>query len=144
MKKEETTQIVVTPEAMKAIESRVNGSNKFSRDEIELYREQITLARKAKRERLGAMAASDVSNVISKHMEAGFVVKDTKQASLKTGDKIVVEFFRAKKARPKPKSISEMSVEEILDALGDKGGAVASALLAKIHAGKAVEVEVEG
>lgn len=135
----ENTQVAITPEVKKVIRDRVNTTNRFEKSEIELYRAEITAARKEKRERLAGMKASDVSNVVSKHMEQGFIVKDTKSRSLKTGDKMTIELFRSKKSAPKAKAISEMSVEEITAALGDKAGDVFKALLAKAQGANAVE-----
>lgn len=135
--KTENTQVAVTPETLNVITQRVNSTNKFTKDEVERYRPQITAARKEKRERLGAMKASDVSSIVSKHMEQGFAVRDSKATSLKTGDKVVIELFRKNGAAPKPKAISEMSIEEITAALGDKAGEVLKALAMKAQAANA-------
>lgn len=125
----ENTQIIVLTNDQ--ITDRVNRSNKFNKEEITIHRTEITAARKERRESLKAMKASDVNNLIGKHMEQGFYVQKSEPRSMKTGDKITVEFFRPNAQAAKSKALSEMSVEEIVAGLGANAAKVMQALIAK-------------
>lgn len=91
-----TTSITLSREE---IESRVNGTNKFSKAEITAYKGQIAKARKARRERLGGMTIAMVTAKVSAAMEAGFVIEDDKERPLKSKDVWQLKFSRSKGAQ---------------------------------------------
>lgn len=129
---EETSIIVLSTEDIK---SRVNETNKFTKEEVTLYREDITKARRAKRAKLKAMNANEQDARNALYREEGFTeVVDQKKVIHKNGDEFLVT--KVKRIEQKAKPLSEMSVEEIMTGLGDKAGDLFKAMVTAAHAKK--------
>jgi hypothetical protein len=87
--------LVVLSEAEIAL--RVNSTNKFTKDEMAAHKAVISKCRKEKRVTLGAMSTHEQDARISSLREQGFtVLHDVKFKDLSTGERVVVEFKKAK------------------------------------------------
>lgn len=120
------------------INARVNGTNKFTKAEIGAYRPAIAAARKDKRNRLRNMSSHQQDAKIAELRENGFtVLHDVKVKSLKSGERVVVEFAKERETASSRAERLEKERDELrarLEALEGKGAARKTPLPAVVNA----------
>jgi hypothetical protein len=90
----ENTQITLTTEE---IRTRVESTNRFTREEMIVYRNQIAKTRKARRERLHSKSTNEQVAIIASLHEDGYTqLHDVKRKVLKSGDRYVIELAKPK------------------------------------------------
>jgi len=76
------------------IETRVNGTNSFSREEMNEYRNLIKVCRDEKKNRLSQLTGSQLGTLIEQQQNQGFSLVDTKMKEGKRTDTLTFIFKR--------------------------------------------------